>query len=341
METWRLGRRPGLDGLRGVAVLLVVGSHAVRDSFALAGAIGVSVFFVLSGFLITTLLTEHREETGSLGLGGFYLRRARRLLPALFAFLAVMVALGAVIGSWLATPRMTIAPLLYFQNFAVQRGDDVGSLLHLWSLSIEEQFYLVWPTLLAAALWAGGRRAALAFAVVVLAGSAFARLFLLADGTSIYRIYLGSDTNACLLLAGCALALVVQRRRFQVPVAAFWGAVGSVIALGLVPNTRVTMTVVPLMVAALAALAILSAVSDEPPTTPPWLNLVGRRSYALYLWQQPLVAVIPLHLDVSHWVSIPLGIAAAWGVTLLSWRYVEAPMMKRREPEPVVTPVRD
>lgn len=315
-------------------MLLVVGSHAVRDSYALAGVIGVSVFFVLSGFLITTLLLEHREEHGDLGLGGFYLRRARRLLPALFAFLAAMVALGAIFGSQFATARMTIAPLLYVQNFAVQGGAEVGSLLHLWSLSIEEQFYLVWPTLLLVALWIGGRRAALALAVAALAGSAFARVFLFAEGTSIYRIYLGSDTNACLLLVGCVLALLVRRRRPAVPAAAFWIAVGSVAALGLVPNTRATMTVVPLIAAALAATAILAALGERPPSTPPWLDLVGRRSYGLYLWQQPLVAVLPLHLDAPLWLSIPLGILAAWCMTLLSWRYVEAPLMRRRTASP-------
>jgi peptidoglycan/LPS O-acetylase OafA/YrhL len=322
-EHWKLGHRPALDGLRGVAILLVVACHALPARYAVAGREGVTVFFALSGFLITSQLLESHEPA----LGGFYVRRARRLLPALLVFLAVMVGVGAVVGSWLATPGELVPPLFYIQNFAVMNGLPTGGLTHLWSLAIEEQFYIAWP--LVVALLIRRRRTLVAFTASVLAMSVGLRLALLAGGASAGRIYFAPDTNACLLLAGCLLALYMQTGR--APRLSPWAMLvpaATLVALGALPDGRTAAALAPVVAAALAVPAILAAYSGF--STPGWLNLVGRRSYALYLWHYPLVFLAPAHIPVSRWVVVPVMLAVSWLVTLASWRFVEEPFLRKR-----------
>ena len=149
----RLGYQPGLDGLRGLAVLAVIGYHA-GFGWLHGGWIGVEVFFVVSGFLITSLLVEEREATGRVDLRQFYVRRARRLLPALGVMLAVVATVTLIAGS--AAERAGVRrdlpwALGYLANWGQIVGDvpyfaaEAPVLRHLWSLAIEEQFYLVWP----------------------------------------------------------------------------------------------------------------------------------------------------------------------------------------------------
>src|SRR5439155_5347766 len=152
------GRRyvPGLDGLRAVAVLAVIGYH-LNLSWVKGGLLGVGVFFTLSGYLITDLLLGHWHDRGSLGLGNFWLRRARRLLPALFLMLVVVSVWVALFDAaqLASVRRQVISASLYFANWSTiaQHGSYFARfatplpLDHLWSLSIEEQFYLVWPWL--------------------------------------------------------------------------------------------------------------------------------------------------------------------------------------------------
>ena len=209
----------GLDGLRAVAVLAVVLYH-LNVGWASGGLLGVGVFFVLSGYLITDLLLAEREREGAIALGRFWLRRARRLLPALWVMLVVVTLwivfldpsqLGGIRGALLAA-------LLYFSNwwYAFQHVSYFASfgapspLGHLWSLAVEEQFYLVWPLLLILALRFVHRRWLLVGLVIAGAlASAWAMAALFQPGSDPTRVYEGTDTRAFQLLIGASLAIVL------------------------------------------------------------------------------------------------------------------------------------
>ena len=160
-EGYQLGRRPELDGIRAVAVLLVLAGHAQLPYPSGGGAPGVTLFFVLSGFLITRLLVEERQRTGRVDYKAFYIRRVRPLVPALGALVAATTAiLGRQEPSALtAVDRCS----LRFQHRGVQPGLPLGLVGHTWSLSLEEQFYLPWPPLMLLA--ARTRRTPLTLAV--------------------------------------------------------------------------------------------------------------------------------------------------------------------------------
>src|SRR5215210_3121354 len=220
---------PGLDGLRAIAVLAVIAYH-LNPASAPGGLLGVGVFFTLSGYLITDLLLGQREATGRLQLGDFWLRRARRLLPALFLMLAVVVAwvtlldrslLPGLRGDVLAAVGYVsnwwniVREASYFARFGPPPPLD-----HLWSLAVEEQFYLIWPWL----LWLGLRYVPgrYALAGLTLAGatlSAVAMALIYQPGVDPTRVYEGTDTRAFGLLIGAALAMVWPSRRLRADLA--------------------------------------------------------------------------------------------------------------------------
>src|SRR5271169_1010657 len=215
---------PGLDGLRAIAVLAVIAFHE-QFSWAPGGMLGVGVFFTLSGYLITDLLLNRWHSTGGVQLGKFWLARARRLLPALFVMLAVVTAwvtlldrarLGSLRGAVAAAATyssnwyLIIQGQSYFSRFAPPQPLD-----HLWSLAVEEQFYLIWPWLLLAGLICLRSRTVAAVRWLALptlalaAASAVAMYVLYHPGLDPTRVYEGTDTRACGLLIGAALAMVL------------------------------------------------------------------------------------------------------------------------------------
>jgi peptidoglycan/LPS O-acetylase OafA/YrhL len=212
----RDGRLPGLDGLRAIAVLAVIAYHADLGWLP-GGFLGVDVFFVISGFLITTLLLAERDRLGHIDLRGFWLRRARRLLPALFLLIATTLALCVLLAPDELTEVRgdTLAALAYVTNwYLVFRQQSYfqimgrpSPLLHLWSLAVEEQFYLVWPLVLTAGLALLHRRGMLLLSVAGALGSAIWMAYLYVPGADPSRVYYGTDTHATGLLLGAALAL--------------------------------------------------------------------------------------------------------------------------------------
>ncbi len=214
--TPRATRLAGLDGLRAIAVLAVVLYHADLGILP-GGFLGVDVFFVISGFLITTLLLAEHERLGRIRLRAFWARRARRLLPALFLVLAATLTLAVVLApDEVARLRGdTLAALAYVTNwYLILRQQSYfeamgrpSPLLHLWSLAVEEQFYVLWPIALAGGLVVLRRRGMLAASLAGAAGSALLMAWLYRPDVDPSRIYYGTDTHATGLLLGAALAL--------------------------------------------------------------------------------------------------------------------------------------
>lgn len=329
-ERWRLGHRPALDGVRGIAIALVLASHAWAAAGS-AGGVGVTMFFALSGFLITTLLLEELDDTGRISLRAFYVRRARRLLPALAAFLGVLVLLS--LGLWfpLVTAQNVAAVATYSTNW-VMIAQDAGMprLNHLWSLAVEEQFYLLWPLLVIATARFGGRRALTALCVVGAVYAIVMRIVLWEAGASAARIYYATDLRADSLLVGCLLAIVMHRSRERrsLPVLA------GVALLPLVPLLAVqggARWLIAPAVTPFAAAVLIWCVAQGPGVgwlQQRWLVLLGRRSYAVYLWHSLFMVTLAPLLPLHHWVTVAVGLVATWGAALVSWRFVEEPFLR-------------
>jgi len=303
-ERWRLGYRPALDGLRGVAVLLVLISHARLFGMGGAGQVGVTLFFVLSGFLITSLLIEERERTGRINLGAFYRRRARRLLPALLAVLAV----AAVFVGWLV-----VLPLVYVSNWAIVVGTDLDILSHTWSLSVEEHFYAIWPLAFIAI-----RRTPIA---VGLLAAVFVGAWLVRLVSGELHAMWGTDARADALAIGCLLAYWFAHRPVRVPALA---AVGATVVLAAVSTTAdrgfLTSIGLTLIAVAGAVLVAFAASRRNPLLSSRALGWTGQVSYGLYLWH-PLVFALPVGL---------LGIPASFVVAAASHRWIESPFLRSR-----------
>lgn len=345
----RLPHMPCLDGLRALAVGAVLLYHAGVPGIP-GGFLGVEVFFTLSGYLITSLLLAERAATGSIDLAGFWLRRARRLLPALFAVLAVTVGYAVLfLPDELAGLRGDAASgLLYannwYQVFARRSYfESMGrpSLLqHLWSLSVEEQFYLLWPP--AFCLLARLRRP---FALVlVLAGgaaSAFWMAALYRPDADPTRVYYGTDTRAAGILIGAALAWVIRpvsrspAKRPDGANAAGLIALSALLAcaVGLDESReflyRGGFAVTALATAALIAATVLAPASWAASALAwPPLRWIGARSYGLYLWHYPVFMVTRPQLDVA--LDGPALLTVRLGLTLLlaacSYTWLELPV---------------
>jgi peptidoglycan/LPS O-acetylase OafA/YrhL len=278
-----LGYVPALDGLRAVAITLVVTHHAF--DWPSGGWLGVDLFFVLSGFLITTLLLERR---GRESIGHFYQRRALRLLPALVLLLMVALAVDQSLFGMLAG-------LGYFSNLLMAGGHPAElpqSFSHLWSLAAEEQFYIVWPFVLYFAIRLG-TRASFSIAAGAAIVSTVLAFVLFVVGASGYRLFYAPDTRAAPILVGCALALGLQirplsLRRLEIPALA--------LVLGLVLTmdyARLSVSGPPILLFALAGAVLIVRALHHDVGVSRVLSLapfvfVGRISYSLYLWHWPL-----------------------------------------------------
>ena len=241
------GYIPALDGMRGVAVLLVVlYHHPLR--VATAGFIGVDVFFVLSGYLICGLLLREYEITGKISLLRFYMRRALRLMPALWAFVLVVITVvwcresillrPAQKGPYTGTLQQTLDSALYTVLYVVNwmralKGDGASWFHHAWSLAVEEQFYLLWPAVLYFLVRRGGARRVLWAALALAFFSWGWRVFLLRQGTPCSRLYFGTDTRFDALMWGCALAALVHGKgAIAAPAAQQCSRFGAAVAFG-------------------------------------------------------------------------------------------------------------
>lgn len=352
----RFGYESSLDGLRGLAVLTVVGYHIhsldpSRLGFLKGGFFGVELFFVVSGYLITTLLLQEHEATGRIDLVQFWKRRARRLLPALFAML-IVTALAAVMWRSVTVGRFKRDvpwALFYVSNWGQIVDSGAGYfaqltspplLRHLWSLAVEEQWYLVWPLAFGWLIRTVGRRLG---SVLLILGLLCAAVGIVAyDGTPgrANFVYLSTVTRASGLLIGAALAMVWKPWQFRsaatrkLPVldgAAVAGVLVIAVAVTAWANTsavvyRGGMLVVSLVSALLIAVAMHpgAVISRRVLQTKP-LTAIGRRSYGLYLWHWPILVLTDAVRSVPRLLTVLALIAV---VTEASFRGIEEPFRR-------------
>jgi peptidoglycan/LPS O-acetylase OafA/YrhL len=354
--TKKRDRAPGLDGVRALAVLIVIGFHQGAAGLS-GGFLGVDIFFVLSGFLITDLLVSGYDRTNRVDLAGFWTRRARRLLPPLAVMLVVVTAAATLIEARQeASLRLALlAAATYTSNWyqilhhvsyfaASAQAGAPPPLDHLWSLAIEEQFYLIWPLI----VWCiivrlTTRRARVTCALIGAAVSALAMALQYTPGGDPSAVYYGTDTHASALLIGAALALACPLRTLATIPAAnsrrldTAGIAGLVIlawAAGHFSGDDPVVYPVGLLLAALGAAALVAAAAADGViaaiTSWPPLRWLGVRSYGIYLWHWPVIALSVALIGSA--ASSPWLWLAETGVTIavaaVSWRFIETPIMR-------------
>ncbi len=293
--------RADLDGLRAIAIGLVILTHARWPWVNNGGDAGVTAFFVLSGYLITNVLLAQRANHGRIDVTAFYRRRIERLAPALLGLLAFVVAYGLTIGWGTSAWQVgVLSCLAYVTNWADVAGISFQPLAHAWSLAIEEQFYLVWPALL---ILLRGRVLIVAI-VAILAASA---VRLVASGSF---EYFSTITRADAILLGCVVAMV--RPRWP-----SWIAAAGVLALLVVAFALSAVHDVAIPVAMIATVAVIGGELTPLGRLAP----VGLRAYSLYLWNWPMTVLFG-----SVWAIAPLMTIVAGE---LSFRLLEAPVLHR------------
>jgi peptidoglycan/LPS O-acetylase OafA/YrhL len=351
----RLGYIPALDGLRAVAVVAVLLYHA-DQRWIPGGFLGVDVFFVISGYLITCLLLADWQQHGGVGLKRFWYRRARRLLPALFTMLFV-VSIYAIVFLPDVLDQLrgeVIAALLYVENWFLifrhlsyfQSTGRPPLLQHVWSLAVEEQFYLLWPLILVLVLtvWGKSRRALLVGVLAGIVVSTLEMAILYHPFTDPSRVYYGTDTRVATLLMGAALAFVWAPWRLVgrtgrnaailLDVVAFASGVALIwmfLNVGYLDQSLYRGGF--LLVALVSAMLIAATVHPASRLVPRLLSVdvllwIGVRSYGIYLWHWPIYMVTRPHSDVPL-TGIPLlvlRLALTLVAAALSYRFVEEPI---------------
>ena len=355
-------RVPALDGIRAVAVAAVLLFHAGVGWFG-GGMLGVDMFFALSGFLITTLLVAEHRRSGTLHLGHFYERRARRLLPALFIMLLIVAGYCA----WFAEQDLlasirgdALSTLFYFSNWHFVLSDQgyfvhtgaPSPLLHTWSLAIEEQFYLVWPLISLLVLRRRGPRALALVAAVGVAASVALTWSMFVAGESTTRLYYGSDTRAQAVMVGAFLGALgpvsgwVRRHRGwterptgrrAVTAVGLLGAAGCAWAIHSVAGDNALLYHGGFALMAAATGAVIVAVAAQPRSllarvlSLSALGYIGRISYGLYLYHWPIFLMLDNgHTGLLGWRLLVVRLAATMAVSVASYHLVEQPVRQRR-----------
>lgn len=340
---YRLGHSPALDGIRGLAVIVVVLVHTGCPLFP-GGLHGVDLFFVLSGFLITSLLYEEYLNTSDISFRRFYARRGLRLLPGLFAFLACYTTYAVVIAS---NTRQHLADVAfvatYVSNWTFIAWKRPAIMGHMWSLAVEEHFYMLWPLAFLLIEKIGKSHRIRFLTVCGLALTLTTWRFLLAyGGASMPRLYLGTDTRGDFMLFGAAAAMACYSgfadRAARHPRAASVALGTALIAFGLItlyskedPAPRSYAIRATIVCLACTALVVLARVA------PPGLSKMvlenrlirwfGRISYALYLWHCTILVLILMRTNRWEYAmafGVPVSIACAY----LSTRFVEQPCLR-------------
>lgn len=348
----RLGFVPALNGLRGIAILLVMGNHvALRQSGPLfpGGFVGVDIFFVLSGFLITTLLMQEFNRTGSVSLRNFYVRRVLRLGPALIVMLIAVCTLSFVLFDHARARQNCIHALIalfYASNWVKALSNDgLGIVAQTWSLSAEEQFYVVWPILLLTLLRVSGRsRHIIAVAAALALLSWMDGIYLAMKGASFTRLCFGLDSRTDTLMIGCILGVIMvsvgisenwkhSLQKLLMVVAPLslvclvtFSITGNVLGRGLFYYGFVAaalMTAAMILDVMVSQQSILRRFLEMK-----WLVWLGSISYGLYLWHWPIFFSMAYFYHLKGWTVMVVGTPLAFAAAMLSYYYMELPILK-------------
>lgn len=342
------GYIPGFDGLRAGAVLLVMVGHAAAYRDIVPGGLGVTVFFAISGFLITTLLLNEQRTTGSIDLLKFYARRFLRLYPELLTFVVVMIAVASVVG-WQSSITEKLSAVFYFFNYQYLLGDRTPLVIaypwpHLWSLAVEEHFYFLFPFLVV--LVSGNRRNLLVVVGLLVAMPLAWRIV----GWNLFHLpavylYKATDARIDSIAWGCLLAILVRltiERGKTVEESWFigipWFVLGAILLLAslIVRNQEFQSTWRYSFQGAGLFFLIANCLFDRK-----WRALVsmlelkpmryiGRISYGLYLFHLPIFTLLSYRLNDNNVLFLPIASALAISVAALSYRLVDTPMKPLR-----------
>ncbi len=350
-EKFRLPYTPALDGIRGIAILLVLGMHT-QIAFLQGGFIGVEVFFVLSGFLITTILLKEFDTSGRIDFRNFYIRRFLRLFPALILMLIVLNTFTLLFQTseiQTAALKGSLVTLFYLSNWVRALNlFDLVYLQHTWSLAIEEQFYIIFPLLLTTLLRLFSQKRV----ILIIAGlSLFSwlwRVVLTSQGATMARVNFGLDTRLDGLLMGCVLALVLastayrplkqvmRRVRYFASFLAL-GACCTILYCAITANEAHALTyeIMLSLVSSSTCFLILYVVTIESSPIKSILEfkplvLIGKISYGFYLLHWVFFNILVYFFRVS---TITPGVAAAgtaiaFAASLLSYQLIERPVLR-------------
>lgn len=345
-KNFEFGYSPSLDGLRGIAIIAVMAFNGhvagMRGAF-----LGVDMFFALSGFLITCVLLQGYSQTSGIGLKTFYLRRAFRLLPALFGLIVFCIAYALLFQQGenaSATLNGVLYTLFYVANWAQAPPFEpgIGPLSHAWSLSVEEQFYIVWPLLLLVLLKLNRKAITVAVLLILITASILTSVLMWDQGVPHLRMYFGSDTRAHQLLIGCLAALLLS-----------WGSLRATQNLGKFLHAASAFSVVGILLSfsfarhtgafvynggfALVSLGTTILILDLllfPSGMSRVLELrplvwIGKISYGLYLWHYPIFEASRQVFEgrLHPILYSAIGVAGTVMVATASYYLVEQPLL--------------
>jgi peptidoglycan/LPS O-acetylase OafA/YrhL len=336
--------------------------YHLNASWLPGGFLGVDVFFVVSGFLITTLLVREHQRTGRIALSTFWVRRARRLLPALVLCVVVSVLMARLVSQDLlvSIERQVVGALTFSTNWVeITAGSSYFDqtapqlFMNFWSLAVEEQFYLLWPFVTLVLLATAGR-VRVAVAAVAGLGSALLMAMLFAPGTDATRVYYGTDTHLVGLMVGAALAFAwASPRLCQRVLPSRWGRVGSyavplaaavlLAEMALLDEESAVTFRGGIALASVATAVLVMGVLDRSPGRPtrwqrvvghPAATWVGARSYSIYLWHWPVILLVALDNPAapgttSFWLTRLWCVVVTLALADLTFRLVESPFRAR------------
>jgi peptidoglycan/LPS O-acetylase OafA/YrhL len=350
---------PAIDGLRAIAVIAVIFYHLGFDWIP-GGFLGVDLFFVISGYVITRLLLDSIERSGGLDLRAFYLARIRRLLPAL-AFMLVTTAIAVGIWAPDTIKRFAIdAPFAltgsmnwWLVGRELDYFESIGRpplLQHTWSLAVEAQFYLLWPLILLLILRFAGKKRISLIAIIIAAFSGIALMFVSfsldsASSSKVSHIYFGTDTHSIGLFLGAALAVSWIPQNFKTEVSrkaqdfidgiGVFGFLGILATFLLINESDPTLYKIAFPLAGLFGAAILTSIVHPASRFAPILQnkvllWIGERSYAIYLWHWVIFQVTRPDVDLAgeSWALLALRILIVFALADISLRYVELPVRR-------------